>query len=184
MGGKRYLSLETFFELEPLLQNTSLDFLLVSGIENGDQCFYRPDHLAIETHEYFRDHLSKYAGNWKAVSSFNQIEVKEFPYGKIYGFKEELEILLPKLQQHSSIQTHLVEDSARKNFFIIQIMRPDVNKGSAVLEILKNDTLSNPIISAGNDLNDETLLEIADIKIVMSGSQALLDMADIISSFQ
>ncbi len=182
MGGKRYLPLATFLELEPLLKNTSLDFLLVSGIEDGDQCFYRPDHLTYETHQYFKDHLSKYAGNWKAVSSFNQLGVNEFPYAKIYGPKKELETLLPKFKEVSAIQTHLVQDSARKNYSIIQIMRRDVNKGSAVLEILDNDVLPTPIISAGNDLNDETLLEIADIKIVMPSSpKLLLDMADIIA---
>lgn len=181
-GGKRYLPLATFLELQPLLTNTSLDFLLVSGREEGDQCFYRPDHLTDETCQHFRDHLSKYGGHWKAVSSFNELEVGEFPYGKIYGPKKELEELLPRLKKVSSIQTHLVQDSARKNYSIIQIMRHDVSKGSAVLELIGNNVLPTRIISAGNDLNDETLLDIADIKIVMpSAPKLLLDKADIIA---
>ena len=61
-------------------------------------------------------------------------------------------------------------------------MRKDVDKGKAVLEIMDQDILPCPIISAGDDNNDESLLQIADIKIAMPTSpKCLLDQATIIA---
>ena len=180
--GKKYVPLKTFLELEPILENLPLDFVLMSGFEDEDHCYYRPDQLSKETLSYFQNKLSGYAGKWKTVDSFKSLRVQSLPYGKIYGPREELLEVYPLFQKVPSIKTHLVVDSARPSHSIIQIMRADVDKGKAVSELIGNATLPKKIIAAGNDLNDETLLEIADVKIAMAGSpKELMEIADIVA---
>lgn len=180
--GKKYLSLEQFLKIEPLLKGSGLDFVLISGGEEGSHCYYRPDHLKEETLNYFKNELSHFGGIWKPVLSFNSLELKVFPYAKVYGTKEELAAVQPLFSRFDFIKTYLVQDSVKPSHYLLQVMRNDVDKGKAVLDIMKSAVLSRPIIAAGNDLNDETLLSIADIKIVMANSpQTLLDQADLIA---
>ncbi|MCH9634612.1 MAG: hypothetical protein S4CHLAM7_13650 [Chlamydiae bacterium] len=182
IGSRHYLALKTIQELEPLIKGSGLDFVLITGIENQDQCFYRPDRLKIETLEHIQKNLSSLAGQWKAVSSFTDLGLENFPMAKIYGSNECLKNVISSLQKVSSIEAYLLEDSAKPNHSVIHIMRKGVNKGKAVLDIINTPLLTKTIISAGNDFNDESLLDIADIKIAMSDSpKFLLEKADIIA---
>lgn len=179
---KKYLPLSSFIEMESLFKGTTLDFVLVSGTEEGDLCFYRPDYLSPKMADYFKNDLSTYGGNWRAVSSFELIDIKEFPYGKVYGPKSDLQKLQLQFDQISTVKTHLIQDSVNPNNQILQVMRADVDKGKTVLDIIASSVLPTPIIAAGNDLNDETLLSIADVKIAMANSpKPLLEMADFIA---
>lgn len=179
---KKYLSIETFFELEHYLKGSSFDFVLFGGYDQGERCYYRPDRLKREVREYFARKLSKLACDWRAVDSFKSLEEEEFPYGKIYGEFEDLKKLYPVFEKIPSIKVHLVKDSVHPTFYILQIMRKDVDKGKAVLELMGQNVLPKPIISAGNDRNDESLLGISDIRIAMPDSpQSLLDQATIIA---
>lgn len=179
---KKYLPIEVFYDLEKLIKGEGHDFVLFTGYDQGESVFYRPDFLNSETLHYIETKLKGLSGNWKAVNSFHGLQVEALPYGKIYGLRQSLQKLAPILNKIPSIKVHLVQDSVNPYFSILQIMRKDVDKGKAVLEIMNKTALPNPIISAGNDNNDETLLQIADVKIAMSGSpRCLLDQATIIA---
>ncbi len=179
---KKYLSCATFINLEKKIHALGHDFVLFGGIDQNEPCFYRPSFLKKEVRDYFNQQLTRLACHWEVVDSFNDLPIQEIPYGKIYGKKEELQLLLPIFEKEPNLHAHLVIDSVNPQFSIIQIMRNDVNKGQAVLELMTSDVLPTPIISAGNDTNDESLLQIADVKIAMPDSpQALLDQATIVA---
>ena len=179
---KNYLSIDVFYEIEKLLKGTGHDFVFFGGYDQGEPVFYRPHLLLDETREYFETTLTSLAGSWKAIEHMSELPIKEVPYGKIYGRKEALYKILPTLQNIPSINVHLVEDSVNPTFCILQIMRKDVDKGRAVLDIMDQIALPSPIISAGNDNNDESLLQIADVKIAMHSSPACLtDQATLIA---
>jgi Cof subfamily protein (haloacid dehalogenase superfamily) len=180
---KKYLPIEIFYELEKFLVGTEHDFVLFGGYDQGESCYYRPHLLKREVREYFSRQLTKLACNWKAVDSFRGLEEEAFPYGKIYGEQSDLKKFLPVFEKIPSIKVHLVKDSVHPTFHIIQIMRKDVDKGRAILEIVDKNTLPKFIISAGNDYNDESMLQISDIKIAMPDSpKPLLDLATLISA--
>lgn len=180
---KKYLPIETFFELEQFLKGTEHDFVLFGGYDQGENCYYRQAMLKRETSDYFSNELTKLACNWKAVDSFKGLEEDAFPYGKIYGEKSYLKQLLPIFEKVPSIKVYLVKDSVHPTFHILQIMRKDVDKGRAVLEIVGENVMSKPIISAGNDYNDESMLQISNISIAMPDSpKKLLDIATLIAS--
>lgn len=179
---KKYLPIEVFYNLEKLIKKEGHDFILFTGYDQGEEVFYRPKYLGSEVLNYVETSLKGLSGTWKAIDSFHDLQVTTVPYGKIYGQRESLQKIAPILNKVPSVKVHLVQDSVNPNFSILQVMRKDVDKGKAVLEILGKTTLPSPIISAGNDNNDETLLQIADIKIAMSGSPSvLLDQATIIA---
>lgn len=182
IGQKKYLQLSTLLQLEGLFENTDLDFVLITGKEYQDRCFYRPHRLRAETAAYFEKTLSKLGGQWIKEKDFKHLPYSEFAYAKVYGYKEELEPLFHAFEKVPAIKSHLIKDSAHPQYYTLHVMRDDVDKGKAVLDVMKKQVLSLPIIAAGNDYNDETLLDIADIKIAMSGSpQALLERATLIA---
>lgn len=182
MLSKSYLSVDVFYELEKLIQGLKHDFVFFGGYDQGEEIFYRPHLLMDETLNYFETQLTSLAGSWKKYDYFTDLPYKEVPYGKIYGKKASLYKILQILKKVPSIHVHLVQDSVNPAFSILQIMKGGVDKGRAVLDIMGQTALPSPIVSAGNDNNDESLLQIADIKIAMSGSPAcLLDQATLIA---
>ncbi len=182
LGQKKYLSLQTFLQLETLLEETDLDFVLITGIEHKDQCFYRPSRLTSDMVHYFENTLSKLAGTWHPVKDFKNLPIDEYPYAKIYGSKSELNPIFDAFEKIPAIKSYLIRDSAHSSNYTLHVMREDVDKGKAVLDIMKKEVIRLPIIAAGNDCNDETLLDIADIKIAMPSSPpSLLERATLIA---
>lgn len=181
-GGKKYLSLSVFKELEPLLLPKQLDFVLITGIEHQDVCYYRPKRLKPHIVEYFQNTLSKLAGQWKPIEDYNSLMLDEFAYGKVYGEFDELKSLQDAFEKISAIKSHLIRDSAHATQYTLHVMRQDVSKGQAVQDLIDPKILPKPIIAAGNDMNDMSLLDIADIKIAMEGSpKPLLEQAHLIA---
>lgn len=180
---KKYISVATLRQFQETIEKSGHDLVFFSGWENKEICYYRPDKHKIEVQEHFEQSLTKLANTWQAVSSFKDLPVGEVPYAKVYGFKKDLEELEKKLHLFPEIKTHVVTDSVNPKFSIIQIMRHDVDKGRAVLDLMNNSVLPSLIIAAGNDYNDHALLQVADIKIAMPDSpQCMLDIATIIAS--
>lgn len=185
LGGKKYLKRDLFLKLLYHLEDSDLDLFLFAGIENQDQVFYREKKLNQEILQYVEKTLSKLSGTWKNIDSFSSLNIDEFAYGKIYGTLAELEPIYQILEKVPSIKVHLVKDSVNPKYHIIQIMDKFVDKGTTVLELIGQTVLPRPIICAGNDLNDVSLLDIADIKIAMEGSpKELLDQATIIAPLE
>lgn len=183
---KKYLQTKIFFDLEKLLKNTQHDFVLFGGYDQNENCYYRPNLLNSEIKEYFETELTQLASQigcrWRAVDSFKGLQEEEFPYGKIYGERINLEKLQPIFEKVPAIKVHLVKDSVHPYYYILQIMKKGVDKGRAVLDLIGKNVLPKTIIAAGDDANDESLLEIADIKIAMPNSpKCLLDQASILA---
>ncbi len=179
---KKYISVEILCKLQEIVEKSGHDLVFFSGWENKEICYYRPSKHKPEVQEHFRQSLTKLANVWQVVSSFKDLPIEEVPYAKVYGFKKDLEELEKSLQLIPEIKTHVVTDSVNPKFSIIQIMRHDVDKGVAVLDLMENSVLPSPIIAAGNDYNDQALLQIADIKIAMPDSpKCMLDIATIIA---
>ena len=177
-----YLNGSILKTLEMIYKEKEGDFVIYSGFEKGDFCYYRPTHFSKEVEPYLKRLKTLTLEPWKAVESFASSELPSFPLIKCFGKKKEMEEIAKELQPFEGIETSVIKDPVSPEFFLLLITNKKANKGDAALNLLKIGDCSRPLIVGGDDNNDIPLLKVGDIKIAMEGSpKALLTLSDIVA---
>jgi Cof subfamily protein (haloacid dehalogenase superfamily) len=177
---KNYLHKEAIPLVEKAYQGVEGDFVVYSGIENQDYCYWRAGNFPEDQMEYIKELISREKGKWKQVDSFDEIDF-DIPLIKCIGYKDTMVLLAEKVKKLTSFDFSIIKDPFFREFYLLMITNEKVNKGFAVKQ-LTNLIGKGEIIAAGNDANDISLLDVADIKIAMADAPLFLQKkADIIA---
>ena len=105
---------------------------------------------------------------WKPLKDFAFEEGLSFPLAKCLGSKEAMTQVNAQLQSDPSVSATMIHDPMGKDIYLNLVTSKEATKGNA-LRIVR-DALGDggPVIAAGDDLNDISMLEVADVKIVMA----------------
>jgi Cof subfamily protein (haloacid dehalogenase superfamily) len=159
--------------------------LIYSGFENNDTCYLKLEDFWKKHPGYMKDIEQRHKNSLKVVETSETSfinNLKPFPLIKCIGTLEKMTVLAERLRNIKKCTVSIVKDPFDERFYFLLITGKNVDKGHAVKKIWKELNLEGIIVAAGNDDNDVCLLEVANIKIAMSGSpQYLLDKADIIA---
>ncbi|KPK32476.1 MAG: hypothetical protein AMS24_04145 [Chlamydiae bacterium SM23_39] len=124
--------------------------------------------------------LSSFIYHYSNCHSVDDFVLDYYPLIKCIGKKQELKKLFNKIK-NLEVETSLVRDSFNKGYCLLLVTKKEVNKGSAISKILDLYGKSF-VIAAGNDTNDLSMYNFANVKIAMKGSSYhLLKKADIIA---
>jgi len=177
-----YLSKDLIEILDKLHSEFEEDFLIYSGYEKGDVCYFRKKRFSSEMLEYLEKVEKLSDAPWISLDSFDLIDQDSFPLIKCLGSFEAMERLEKKLEGLEGTETCLIKDPLSKTLYLVLITRKEADKGKAAQAMMEKFSLSGPLITGGNDNNDLTLLGVGDEKIAIQGSpQKLLDLATIIA---
>lgn len=168
---RNYLDSQTIDAIEKLYRGIADDFIVYSGYDHGDFCYYRPIKFSHVVLEHLRKIMPFSMEPWRAVDHFAFEKGETFPLIKCIGRKAEMQHLEQKLQSLSSIATSLIRDPLdHDRIYLILVTHENATKGKALLRIIEAYGARGPIIAAGDDFNDVTMLEEADFKIVMENA--------------
>jgi len=176
---RHYVSKEVFQKIEPLLDDSPLDFVVSSGFENGDHYLFRPSGFERSMLEELRQKAACQKGEvWRAVTSFDEVE--RFPLFEIFGDRKTLQAIARSLQ--NQVETSLVKVDHMPGQHCVLGTRLRVHKGHAVETLKEHLSLKGPVIVAGNDDNDLSMFRVADFGIAMPKSPLkLLDLAHFVA---
>ena len=179
---RKYLDRSIFPGMDSVCKEEGTDFIIYGGYEYGDVCYYRPQKLADPLRKYLERRTKTLNENWIAVESFNDIDLKAFPSIKCFGQYKEAIILAEKIEKQVGLHVPLIRDPFDEQYYVAQATHPDVSKGQALKDLISLNGLHGPIIAAGDDLNDLTMLEAADCKVVMATApEEILRIADVVA---
>lgn len=179
---KKYLNQSILPKMDAICQNEPSDYVIYAGYERKDQCYYRPDRFSKELLHYLKKRIERLEESWQAVESFDHLPISDFPSVKCFGLKESAKRLAHSIEEKLSLHVPLIRDPFNENYFVAQATHPLVSKGQALLDLIAYTGDKGCMIAAGDDNNDQSMLEIADVKIVMeTAPQSLLEMADVIA---
>lgn len=164
---KKYFDRSIIPQLEELCMNEPTDFVIYSGFENQNRCFYRPSHFSPDLLNYLADRRLAFKEVWEEKKSFENFEIKSFPSVKCFGTFDDAAALSRKIETQLRLHAPLIKDPFRDEYYVVQATLPEVNKGEAVGDIIARINYKGLIIAAGDDNNDRSMLERANIKIVM-----------------
>ncbi len=177
-----YFGMDIVEKLDHLYEDLQDDFLLYSGYQKGDFCYYRPGRFSQPLLKYLEKLKPLSSAPWKALETFDLSEQTTFPLIKCVGFEHELEPTHAKLKDQKGIKTCMIQDPIDPAYTLLLINHQSANKGSAVATLKERFALEGPTIVAGDDHNDLPLFEAGDIKIAIGGSpQKLVERADIVA---
>lgn len=179
---KNYLPKEILYRLQPLCDEIGRDFLAYAGPESGDSCYYRSLKNDADLLDYYGVLQDLCEGIWSDVETIDAIKQNAFPLLKILGKKEELTPLLKKVEEWDDVQSCMIRDPIRKDLHMVLLTDQNVNKGKTLQKLTKDAGNNVPIIAAGDDFNDLSMLEAAQFAIVMDNApEELKKMADFVA---
>lgn len=180
--GKKYLDRSIIPAMQEICEGTPSDFVIYAGIEHQDRCFYREQHFSPVLLDYLKERTKAFQETWIPLPSFEHLDIDAFPSVKCFGLERSAIEIAQRIEQELGLHVPLIRDPFNFDYFVAQATHPKVNKGQAIhdLEFLLN--CEGPIIAAGDDYNDSSMLAVADIKVVMSTAPAeLQQVADVIA---
>ncbi len=178
---KTYLGAGVIPKLDKLYEGKNEDFLIYAGPVKGDFCYYRPSRFSSWMSSHLTVVQSVSPEPWRPRESFVFEEEESFPLIKCLGTKEEMLALHKKLLKIPGIVATFIKDPLGKDVYLNLITDLDATKGN-VVHRLRQMHPGSFFIAAGDDYNDLSMLENADIAIVMdTAPQDLLSHADIVA---
>lgn len=179
---KKYLDRSIFTEMSKICLEEPSDFVVYSGFENKDHCYYRPQNFSPELMKYLHRRIESYNETWHPLESYDQLELESFPSVKCFGHYPSAKALSKRIEERLGLHVPLIRDPFATDYYVVQATHPQISKGQALLDLISITGERGKVIAAGDDYNDESMLEAADIKIVMSTApEDLMEKADIIA---
>ncbi len=179
---RAYLPSNIVTQIEEITKDTPEDFLVYSGPEEGDFCYYRKENFS----PLFLEHIEiikKFSKEpWKEVREFAFSKEQRFPLIKYLGTEKNMRALYDKIKNIPGIRVACIKDPVSEGVYINLITALDALKGNCLHRIRKYFPEGALVIAAGDDYNDVSMLKEADVAIVMSNAPpALLPLADIVA---
>ena len=179
---KKYLDRSIIQGMDNICKGESSDFVVYSGFENEDQCYFRPQNFSEELLGYLNQRIHSYQEIWHPLNSYDEMMLDNFPSFKCFGLYSSASLLSKKIESELGLHAPLIRDPFSPGYYVVQATHREINKGFALKELIASTGERGKVIAAGDDYNDEPMLEAADIKIVMSTApDDLLKKADIIA---
>lgn len=169
---RKYIPKEMISDLDAILlqvQSKDLegDYLIEGGIEQEDRCFFRKNKHSQAQLSYLELRQKISNEDWIDVGSFQEIQFEEFPMIKYFGEKLIVESLADQIATQTGLHVPIVHDPFKDKGYIALGTHPEISKGVALQKLKEIIDPSLFIIAAGDDLNDEDMIEAADYGIVM-----------------
>jgi hypothetical protein len=179
---KSYIAARLLGAVEQAFQGFDSDFVVYAGYDRGDRCYWRPHRLSPEDLQYLEDLQKREKETWEVVDRFDPAKIADFPLIKCFGHPHRMKILAERLRSTGLFQVSQIRDVFHENYYILLVTDIGTSKGASLKKVFQILGRGPQVIAAGDDENDISLLEVADVKIAMSHApETLQEIADFIA---
>lgn len=180
---KKLLNSSVFSVLENICQDEPSDFVVYAGYEGNDITYYRPHLFDKNLLSYLEDRRMAFKEKWLPIEGYESLPVDSFASVKCFGDRESAKRISSRIERELNLHAPAIKDPFNREFYVVQATNPEVDKGKAletIHSLLGKDLFT---IAAGDDINDISMLERADVAIAMATSpKEVLSIADIIAA--
>lgn len=179
---KTYIPKSSIPIVEKAYESIDTDFVIYSGFEKGDFCYWRPDRMSEDDLRYLNDVQKRQKEMWQAVDDFSTIAQESFPLIKCFGTSQQMKQVASRLNVSRQFQVAHIRDPFEEGYYLLLVTDQKASKGDSLKEVFKLKGRGAHVIAAGDDENDLPLLQVADTKIAMAHAPAhLAQVADFIA---
>ena len=184
---RNFLPKSVAYFMDGIYRNIKEDFLIYSGLEQGDFCYYRTNKFSPHFLEYIEKLKPIASADWVEVEDLADIPQTSFPLIKGLGDLEGLKLVQKELNHIQLATSSIILDTVHPSLPILLVTHREVDKGLIFKKLKEHCGWNCPTIAAGDDMNDVPLLQSADLGIAMgTAPEELKKVAHIIttSSFE
>ncbi|MDN3504168.1 MAG: HAD family hydrolase [Rhabdochlamydiaceae bacterium] len=174
---KSYISKSILDFIEPFYENKYYHYIVYSGIDKGDFCYYNPAKFSAKMGPYLEKLKEFSDAQWVEIDSGEDVQDK-VSLVKCFGEYSLLQEIADSLE---GVSCSIIRDTVDPDLFIMLITAGDANKGCALDHIKEIKEIKGPALVGGNDRNDISMLDKGDYRMVVEGSpKEVLEHADVI----
>lgn len=153
--------------LDRIAEPLRCDYVIYGGYCDQDRCYWRPDRMTLSERHYLEARSHFLEESWLSLTSWDGLPIDR--YGAIKFFGEQLfcQQIAQAIDKEISLAAPLIADPFRRSRCVLQLTDPSCHKGAALDHCLPFLPVQGPIIAAGDDWNDATLLARSDLKLVV-----------------
>ncbi|MBF8262761.1 MAG: superfamily hydrolase/phosphatase [Parachlamydiales bacterium] len=178
----QYFPASSLRKIEDAYEGTEGDFVVYSGYENRDIIYWRSKRCTSEQAKYIEMAGQLYGEKPVAIDSFDEIAPSSLPLVKCFGTLTEMQRVDNNLQKNGLFHTTLIRDPHIENQYLLLVTDAQASKGLSLKRAIARYGDPKTVIAAGDDENDKSLLDAADIKIAMAHApESLTSMAHFIA---
>lgn len=179
----RTIEVSTTAPMDEVCRSEESDYVLYGGFAAADKCYYRPSRFSTSLHSYLEERCRSLGEEWIAVDSFSEIPISAVASVKSFGDGDSCYRIVEKMEGLLGWKVTVIRDPFRHDHYVAQATTSSCDKGAVLRAFKIRERCDGPVIVAGDDFNDVSMLQIADIKIVMATApEPLLAIADIIAA--
>jgi len=179
---KRYLRWDALPQIEQAYEGIDSDFIVYAGVERSDLCYFRPKRFSPDDAPAIKSWQERQKEIWQPCEDFTEALLPTFPLAKCFGPYPRMEKVASRLKNCGRFQTALMRNPFDPEASIVLVTDRRASKGLALEEIFRIEGRGPCVIAAGDDENDLSLLQTADIKIAMAHAPDILQKrADILA---
>ena len=165
---KRYIPKDALRDIELAFEGISGDFVVYSGYDNRDRIYWRPQRLDDEQRAYIEGIAKNQKEKSIPLKSYDEIAESSVPLVKCFGYLEEVQRIAKRLESLHRFNLTLIRDPYAENYYLLLITDRSASKGQSLEEAIRMIGQKGTVIAAGDDENDASLLNAADIRIAMA----------------
>lgn len=178
---KRFLPSGILPSIVEAAAGESTGVVLYAGDIQKDICYYHAADFTGEGLEYVLQRAAAFGEEWKEVGSLLRFEASDFPAFKLIGGRGALERIVEKVDS-AVIDIQVIRDPFGEGMYVAQGTAAGASKGTALKNFQDWQSDGHKTIVAGDDFNDISMLQRADIKVVMdTAPESVRSLADIIA---
>lgn len=177
---RKYLHSSLLTHLEGAVEDLNTDFLVYSGFENKDRCYYRPSRFSKDDQAYLEEIRKRENETWYPVQEF-PLDF-HIPLVKYFGPFDVMTKISSRLKSLGFFQVSLIRDPFHEHYYVLLVTDKQASKGASLRELLALKGREGIVVAAGDDENDISLLQAADVKIAMPHApESLRKIADFVA---
>lgn len=136
--------------------------------ESIHSCYWYGTHSCKTVREYIETRKNKLQEVWHPLdlsSDHNYIFS-----AKVFGGLEELQSIKIEMESKMTLAAPIIKDPFHCEYYVMQATNNLATKGMLLNKLEQESKIRRPFITGGNDLNDLSLLSVADFSFAMKGS--------------
>lgn len=178
----KYLERSVLPKMEQICCREKTGFIVYAGYEHDDLCYFCSKDFTPETLEYLNRRREGLEEVWIDLPNFDALEIERFASLKCIGKEEPMFKISAEIEKSLRLPAPPNRDPFDNRYFVTQVTHPLATKGHALESTRKLLNWNGPVIAAGDDYNDISMLQKATIKVVMANApREIAAMADIMA---
>lgn len=157
--------------IEEAVAGRDINAFVCSGPRHQDTCFLKRTELTKPVQEYLAIRKSLGHEVWEEVDKLTDYPHSSATSVKLAGRRADIAAIQATLATQIDVHMPIMRDPYIDGYAVLQITVPEACKGQALRRHLASlAARPYPVIAAGDDANDFSLFEAADVRIAMGNA--------------